>query len=452
MKQTRGTEKLCFAFMLVVAVQISLLLIFRITSPTNQGKEALASKTSNGSLPSSWALIQSLQGEPIICDRTHDNYDWCFLNRPTILDSNSTTFYSIGSQHSQNSTTKPTIMEKVRPYPRKWENFTMSLVSEITLTTSSIDKPCEIYHESPALVFSVSGYTGNFFHDFNDGIIPLYVTISTLFPDQDVTLVIADFTNWWYSKYEVLLRAFTKHGIVNLANQTSTHCFPSAAVGLISHGPMTILPNDHPFHKSSFLEFRSLLEIAYSKCHATPPPPLKEGKPRLVFMSRAGKVGRVILNQHEIIKAADKAGFDVVLFQPTKFTYLCDAYRLINGSHGMIGVHGAALTHSLFLRPGSVLIQIVPLGNEWLADSYFKNLANSLKFEYVEYMIRAKESSLAEKYGLNHTIVTNPNLIIRGNWSALDSIYLKGQDVTLDLNRFRTYIEIAYSKAKRFID
>ncbi|KAL2904068.1 EGF domain-specific O-linked N-acetylglucosamine transferase, partial [Bienertia sinuspersici] len=381
----------------------------------------------------------------IICDRSHDNYDWCILNRPTILAPNTSTFYTIGSP-SQNSTNPP-LTEKLRPYPRKWEKFTMSLVSEITLTTSSIDKACEIYHDSPALVFSVSGYTGNFFHDFNDGIIPLYITINSLFTNPDVTLVVANFTNWWYSKYEVLLNSFTKHRIVNLDNQTLTNCFPSVAVGLISHGPMTMIPND--MHKSSsFIEFRSLLEIAYSKCNIKPISQLSS-KPRVVFISRTGNIGRVILNQKEIIKIVEEVGFEVVVFQPTEYTYLCDAYRLINSSHGMIGVHGAALTHSLFLRPGSVFIQIVPLGNEWLADSYFKNLAMGLRFEYVEYKIRPQESSLAELYGLDHTIVRNPNAIIRGNWSALDCIYLKGQDVRLDLDRFRKYLVLAYSKAKR---
>ncbi|CAO2829525.1 unnamed protein product [Amaranthus hypochondriacus] len=329
----------------------------------------------------------------------------------------------------------------------------MSRVREITLTTSSISYRCQIYHKGPALVFSIGGYTGNFFHDFNDGIIPLYITLNNLFPNQDnVTLVIVDFKDWWYSKYEILLSAFTTNHVINLDNQTATHCFSSVAVGLISHGPMTIQPNQN--QQLSFLKLRSLLEMTYSSnCkHVTPQAPLKPGKPRVVFMGRTGNVGRVILNQNQIINAMERAGFEVVLFEPTKFTWLCDAYKLVNESHGMIGVHGAALTHSIFLRPGSILIQIVPIGIEWLADSYFKNLAKSLRFEYIEYKIRAKESSLAEKYGLCHMIVKIPHEYMKGNWSAVDSIYLKGQDVRLCLDRFRKYLVLAYSKAKRFMD
>lgn len=329
----------------------------------------------------------------------------------------------------------------------------MSLISEVTLTTTSINKACDVYHEAPALVFSVSGYTGNFFHDFNDGIIPLYITINTLFPNQDVTLVVTNFTNWWYTKYEVLLRQVSSHPVVTLDNQTTTHCFPSAAVGLISHGPMTVDPTLLPGQKPSFLDFRAFLDAAFSRCpHSCSLPPLKPGKPWLVLVSRTGKVGRVMLNQRNIMKAAEQLGFDVVPFKPTRFTNLCDAYQLINASHAMIGVHGAALTHSLFLRPGSVLIQVVPLGNEWLADSYFKNLAKGVGLEYIEYKIRAEESSLVEKYGLDHVVVRNPAAIIRGNWSALDRIYLKGQDVRLNINRLRYYLVAAYLKAKRFMN
>lgn len=57
-------------------------------------------------------------------------------------------------------------------------------------------------------------------------------------------------------------------------------------------------------------------------------------------------------------KAAEAAGFEVVVFEPTLRTWLRDAYALINSSHGLIGVHGAALTHSLFLRPRAVFVQV----------------------------------------------------------------------------------------------
>ncbi|KAF3777857.1 hypothetical protein EJ110_NYTH44910 [Nymphaea thermarum] len=38
----------------------------------------------------------------------------------------------------------------------------------------------------------------------------------------------------------------------------------------------------------------------------------------------------------------------------------------------MMGVYGAGLTHSLFLRPGSVLLQVIPLGADWVVWDVFR--------------------------------------------------------------------------------
>ena len=70
--------------------------------------------------------------------------------------------------------------------------------------------------------------------------------------------------------------------------------------------------------------------------------------------SRSGGVGRVLLNQNEVKLEAENIGFNVIVFEPRTTTPLKESYALINSSHAMIGIHGAALTHSLSLRPGSV--------------------------------------------------------------------------------------------------
>ncbi|GAB4829089.1 hypothetical protein Ancab_018752 [Ancistrocladus abbreviatus] len=447
MKRKLNAEKICIRFVLFFALQIMFMLIMKTTTITTvQEQKQWRPKLRSSPLQSSWLSVQPEPGKPIVCDRSHRSYDWCHLKRPVLLHPTSATFFMINGS----STDQPPLLEKVRPYPRKKHKDILSSIREVTLTTAPPHSPCEVHRNTPALVFSIGGFTGNFFHDFNDGIVPLYITINTLFPDdQDITLIIADYSDWWYSKYEAILPQFSRHPIINLDNQTVTHCFPSVAVGLISHGSMKIDPALIPNQKT-FLDFRALLEDGYRRCLVWPPPRLK-GRPRLVLVSRVGPVGRVILNQEKVIQAAQEAGFEVMLLQPTPFTYLCDIYRLINGSHVIMGVHGAALTHSLFLRPSSLFIQVVPLGSDWLAHTYFKNLAKGLKLEYMEYKIKPEESSLVKKYGINHILVKDPSSIASQNWSALHNIYLKGQDVKLDIARLRGYLSNAYSKAKRLM-
>ncbi|PON79620.1 O-linked-mannose beta-1,4-N-acetylglucosaminyltransferase-like protein [Parasponia andersonii] len=386
---------------------------------------------------------------PIVCDRAHDFYDICKINGPTVLDPTTSTFFVMDPNG-------PNLEERIRPYTRKWEKSIMSRIKELTLVSGPKGPPCEVQHEAPALVFSAGGYTGNFFHDFNDVFIPLYITVYSLFNDQkDLVLVISKSRDWWVNKYSDLLRSFSKHPIINLDNDTATHCFPSARLGLVTHGFMTINPKLVP-KSLTLTHFRAFLEKSYgavSNRRRTGSNRSKATRPRLVLVSRAGGDGRVLLNQNKVKRVAEKVGFDVVSFEPSAKTALSSASELINSSHAMVGVHGAALTHSLFLRPGSVFIQVVPLGVEWLAEVCFGKPARDLGLEYAEYRISVQESSLLEKYGKEDMIVKDPVAFRGKSWSnEIMNVYLKEQDIRVDLVRFRRYLKEAYKKIKRFMD
>lgn len=253
--------------------------------------------------------------QPIVCDQSHTAYDICEINGPTVLDPTKSTFYTMG----------PNSLQKIRPYPRKSENSTMSRIRELTLISGPIGPiSCKVQHESPALVFSAGGYTGNFFHEFSDGFIPLFITVRSLFHDErrDLVLVISKYRDWWAHKYSDLLRSFTDHPIVDLDGDSETHCFPSAKLGLISHGLMTINPDLNSTTAKAkkgltLSSFRGFLDESYGRIenseevsestHTT--------RPRLVLVSRVGRVGRVLVNEREVKKEAERAGFRVVLFR-----------------------------------------------------------------------------------------------------------------------------------------
>ncbi|GMH01774.1 hypothetical protein Nepgr_003613 [Nepenthes gracilis] len=101
--------------------------------------------------------------------------------------------------------------EQIRPYPRKWENVTMTMIKQITLISSPSGPPCDVNRNAPGLVFSAGEYTINFFHDFNDGFILLFISVNSLFPSAygDLVLVIEKSRDWWLTKYADLLRTFT---------------------------------------------------------------------------------------------------------------------------------------------------------------------------------------------------------------------------------------------------
>lgn len=163
----------------------------------------------------------------------------------------------------------------------------------------------------------------------------------------------------------------------------------------------------------------------------------------------------MILNQAELRKVAEEEGFEVIEFEPKLRTPLSEVYELVSSSHVLVGVHGAGLTHLLFLRPGSVVVQVLPIGLGWLGGLCFGKPANELGLEYMEYEIGVEESSLREKYGKDDLVIKDP-LVLQWKakvWSKeLMDIYLVEQNVMLDMVRFRGYLKKAYEKARAFME
>ncbi|KAL1192936.1 Xylan glycosyltransferase MUCI21 [Cardamine amara subsp. amara] len=392
---------------------------------------------------------QETASATITCDRSHTNYDLCSINGSCSLDIKTGTLTLMDPTFA----TSASHVEKIRPYPRKSENWIMNRIKELTLTSGPLGlaQSCDITHGSPAIVFSAGGYTGNVFHDFMDGLIPLFITANSIYPDRDFILVVANSKKWWMSKYNDILSEVSRHKpiLLDQENVAITHCFTSSIVGLISHGPMKIDPTKIPNSKS-FVDFHNFLDKAFTTNLSTT---LRTLKPRLILVSRYGSIGRVILNEKEVKEMLEDVGFEVIIFRPSKMTNLREAYQLIKSSHGIVGVHGAALTHLLFLRPGSVLVQIVPVGLGWVAKMCFETPSKAMNLEYSEYLLHVEESSLIEKYNKDDLVLKDP-IAFRGmTWNSTKmDVYLKEQNVRLGVNRFRKYMDKAYEKAKLFMD
>jgi hypothetical protein len=109
----------------------------------------------------------------------------------------------------------------------------------------------------------------------------------------------------------------------------------------------------------------------------------------------------------------------------------------------MVGVHGAAMTHFLFMRPGSVFIQVVPLGTDWAAETYYGEPARRLGLRYMPYKILPSESSLSGQYGKDDPVLTDPDTVNAKGWQVTKQVYL-AQNVRLDMARFRRHLRQAY--------
>ncbi|KMZ63978.1 Glycosyltransferase [Zostera marina] len=451
----RPTKLLFFLFTLFSVVALALLALTLLFSPLSfREDEELDASHRRPYCP-------NVPDGFICCDRTTSvRSDVCVMRGDIRTRPGSKSIHLYNSK--MDNVTR--VVEEIRPYTRKWETSVMSTIDQLRLVAikdnhnNGSDHRCDVMHDSPALVFSTGGYTGNVYHEFNDGIIPLYITSRRF--DKKVVFVIVEYHDWWVMKYGNILSQMSYYDPIDFSGDNRTHCFPEVTVGLKIHDELTVESENN----MSIANFRNLLDEAYrpriqsiekeeEKANRTekeinsPVEPSVMKKPRLVIVARNGSRG--IDNEEDLVNLCEEIGFDVVVIQPTKTTELAKIYRDLNGSDAMIGVHGAAMTHLLFMRPKTAFIQIVPLGTEWAAEAYYGEPARKLGLKYVEYRIVPRESSLYEKYPRDDPVLKDPSSVAAKGWEVTKEVYLDGQSVRLDLNRFLKRITRVYQYAVR---
>lgn len=425
-------------------------------------------------------LCSSISNGTICCDRSSVRTDICYIKGDIRTHSSSSSiflytkndprgFYDFGESLDEIEEEQEFQSEKIRPYTRKWETSIMKTIDELTLVSKNKARisqhECEVWHDVAAIFFSTGGYTGNVYHEFNDGLIPLYITSQHL--NKKVVFVILEYHNWWLTKYGDILSHLSDYPPIDFNKDHRTHCFPEAIIGLNIHDELTI---DHALMSAnkSIRDFRDLLDRAYKprikgliqdeererQTQVPPQLPLSPSstsllelaeelkKPKVVILSRNGS--RAITNEALLVKVAERIGFRVEVVRPDRTTDLAKIYRALNSSDVMLGVHGAAMTHFLFLKPENVFIQVIPLGTNWAAETYYGEPAVRLGLRYIGYKILPRESSLYNEYDRNDPVLRDPESVNKKGWEYTKRIYLDNQNVSLDLRRFQKRLIRAY--------
>ncbi|XP_078176629.1 beta-1,2-xylosyltransferease XAX1-like isoform X2 [Carex rostrata] len=327
--------------------------------------------------------------------------------------------------------------KKVRPYARK-DDFLLPSVVEVTVKSvkpeSDVPK-CTKKYNVPAVIFSVAGYTGNFFHDMSDVLIPLFLTTSHF--KGEVQYFITNYKPWWVHRYQPLLSKLSNYDVINFDEDEEVHCFPHSFLGLIRDRDLIIYPNPTRNPRNySMVNFTKFLRDSLSLKRDRPiilGESLKQ-KPRMLIISRAGT--RKLLNQKEVAAMAEGLGFQVIIKEASP-DQLQSFAELVNSCDVLLAVHGAGITNQIFLPTEAVMVQIVPWGKmDWMATNFYGQPARDMKLRYVEYYIDKDESTLIEKYPSDHIVFTDPMAIHAQGWGQLAEIIMK-QDVKVNLTRFR---------------
>lgn len=325
---------------------------------------------------------------------------------------------------------------KIRPYARKTDRTAMSSVKEWSVVPASVGRreipKCTQNHAVPAILFSAGGFSGNHFHDFSDIILPLYLTARPF--NGDVQFLVTNYRSWWVSKFRGILQNLSKYPAIDIDQETEeVHCFPSVIVGLNRHDDFKINPSMPPHTTMS--DFRDFLRTSYS-LKRSKAIELQVGdarKPRLLIISR--KRTRSFTDPTRIMKMAKAVGFEVVVAEADM--NVARFAELMNSCDAVMGVHGAGLTNMVFLPDNAVLIQIVPLAGDWLSRTYFGDPSRDMNLKYLEYKIGVRESTLSDQYPRDHVVLKDPRAFHKGKWDDFKKTYLDGQNVKLDVRRFR---------------
>ncbi|XP_042500755.1 alpha-1,3-arabinosyltransferase XAT3-like [Macadamia integrifolia] len=368
-----------------------------------------------------------------ICNILDPRSDSCEVKGEIRIHGNSSTIFAVSSQMNS---LEGNGSWAIRPYARKGDNIAMTHVRELSVKTFGREGAprCTVNHSVPAIVFSIGGYSGNYFHDFSDVLIPLFVTSHQF--NGEVQFLITDLRSYWIDKYQTILKQLSRFDVIDIdRDHDSVHCFPHVIMGLKASKEFSIDPSKSP-NGYSMTDFGQFLRRTYSLKKATA---IKisdhiDRKPRLLIISR--KKSRLLANEGEVAEMARSLGYEVVVDEAmpdvSKFA------PVVNSFDVLMGVHGAGLTNLAFLPAKAIVIQIVPLGLDRLAMDDFGKPSMDLNLRYLEYKIKKEESSLLQQYPINHAVFGDSGSIKNQGWLHFRSIYLDKQDVKLDVNRFRS--------------
>jgi len=322
----------------------------------------------------------------------------------------------------------------VRPFPRKWEIQTMQHVRAVNIRSSApvasttdddtAAPACTVTHDAPAVIFSSGPYSGNFFHAMNDMIIPLYNTAREY--DGHVHLVITDLNPEFTSHYRHVLAALSLHPVIEIHDELRIN--PA-----LSRKGYTMA------------DFRDFLRSTYSlkNAWATPANRSSGERPRLVMVLR--RHARAITNEAEAIAAATEVGFEVVAAGPEMVRDMARFAQVVSSCNVMVGVHGAGLTNMVFLPNNGTLMQIVPWGAmHGICWHEFGRPAPDMGLRYVEYEVNADETTLKNVYPKDHPVFADPASIHKEGFGKVGEIFLIGQKVILDIDRFRAAMQEVY--------
>lgn len=220
---------------------------------------------------------------------------------------------------------------------------------------------CDVTIEKPAFIMKLDA-TSNMYHHFCD-FLNLYGSLHANLSDPtgfttDVQILIWE-SYTYYSPFAETFKAFTEHPIADLKTFAGkVVCFKNLVLPLLPRMIFGLYYNTPIVSgcENSGL-FQAFSEHILHRLHI----PLKshtQRKVRITFLSRQTKY-RTVLNEDELLE--EISGNEQYLVNRVSFSYKMsfrEQLKVTRNTDIFIGMHGAGLTHLLFLPKWSVLFEL----------------------------------------------------------------------------------------------
>lgn len=258
--------------------------------------------------------------------------------------------------------------------PEDWFTINLSTVpghnahmfSLVTIPSESLNKFSVAWLDGTSIIMS-RFKPDNIMHVLHDDILPLFHTLHTLnlLGDSisDVRLIFTDnFTSTDFLPLYLSLLSKPPLFLHHLKFNVDVLCFKTVHLGLTQstlwyqygffkpQGPLPI--NGSKLMQKVRQATQFLAEHFHSECVFC------SRNNYLVLLSR--KDNRLILNEGEFIMGLVRATKLKVMSVSLETHSLNDIISIVRNSRGIIGMHGSLLSLSIFLKPGSVVVELFP--------------------------------------------------------------------------------------------
>lgn len=361
--------------------------------------------------------------EEFECDRSSPLTDVCTIRGDVRINvtSGEVVLYARNPQ-------TPRGQRHIRPHPRKWNWGLMeSSVTQFTIQSVDYNDPnapvmeCAKRNTAPGVVFSVGGFCGGVFHDFNEVYLPLFETTHSY--KGDVVMLVADLKgDWWWhdAPRRSFVGAMTRHAIRLIGRGIDTEsyaqgveCFDHLTLGLYQN--LCMYDEFGGRESRAFARSRVTDFAPYVRKGLQVPDPVESRvfvpagvTPVVGIVQRMST--RKLVNYQELLQVAEREGFKVV---PITFEHLSpeQAAEAMAPLDVLIGVHGAGLSNICLMRPGGVVMQIMPYGEGGprnVIGLEYKNFAAAMEADYLEWSVPVHDSTIKDQYNHTDWIVTSP--------------------------------------------